>query len=58
MYRVHGVNLLGRESAVLKPSQTYAFMDVTSETIDSGGFYCGGFSDPTDAQSAFGWLMR
>jgi hypothetical protein len=32
--------------------------DVTSETTNSGVFYCNGFSDPTDAQSAFGWLMR
>ncbi|MBE7500780.1 MAG: hypothetical protein HS113_10825 [Verrucomicrobiales bacterium] len=55
LYGIHSVNLLGRESAVLKPSETYAFMDVTSETIDSGAFYCSGFSAPTDPQSAFGW---
>ena len=55
LYGVHGVNLLGRESAVLKPSQTYSFIAGTSGTIDSGAFYCGGFSDPSDSQSAFGW---
>jgi prepilin-type N-terminal cleavage/methylation domain-containing protein/prepilin-type processing-associated H-X9-DG protein len=49
-------DLVGREAAVSTPAETFGFLDVTSETIDSGAFHYNGNwgSNPRDPNAAYG----
>ncbi len=52
----HGINLLGREETVLKPSQSFVFVDLTSESIDGGAYGLYDFTgNPASPSTAFGW---
>lgn len=54
----HRINLFGRESAVLYPSQSFVFIDVTSESIDAGTFAFYDYNDnPASPNAAYGWVV-